>query len=140
MDNYQISPLLETSKPQTYVEQLLASYQSLLDNSALLTLDINQNKAVFDSSDYVWLIFSNDFLGYLSLPSQTGNKCSYGPPLNLFINKKSKCVQTSSSIQSQCSKPNSKTPLSISYFVGKFAIIQVVSILNFRFDWKVKKK
>lgn len=126
MDSYLASQLLSSSKPQNYIEQLFAPYQNLLtDSNSILTLDFNQKKKLFDTTDYVWVIFSNNVLGYLSLPNQVGSKCNNGPPANMFINKKSNCIQTTSSIINQCQTPNLKTPLAISYFIGKFAIIQV---------------
>lgn len=104
----------------------------LLEKPVIYALDLNTNNPLFDSTDYVWLLFASNpntqsnVLGYLTLPIQIGTQCQSGPPLNLYTNKQSQCLQTSTNIYNQCSNINTvNSALKLSFFIGQFAIIQV---------------
>ena len=129
MNYYQTPQVNAASSAQTILQQLLAEQESSFTKEPLLsTLDLNSNKNIFDSSDLIWLLFSTNVLGYLTLPNQIGSDCLAGGPLNLYVSKESGCLQTPTSIQAQCTSTTTVSPLSISYYLGSFAIVQVTHI------------
>jgi hypothetical protein len=127
--NYYQAPLTEGAK-EDYVKQLVdfgfpKSIEPLSYNA--LALDQNLDK-IFNISDYVWILLSNDRLGFLSLPNQVGAKCKNGPPLKYYTNKKSECVLNSAQIRAECNgNPTPATSLSLKYFIENFKIIKVNS-------------
>ena len=79
----------------------------------------------FTNTDPVWILFSNNALGYLTLPVQVGSNCRTGPPLKYFNEKTSNCYVTASQITSECTSATAQTSLSLAYFLNNYKILKV---------------
>jgi len=129
--NYYQAPLIEnTELKEEYVKRLVDfSYPKSIEPLSYTALALDQNSdKMFSISDYIWILLSNDRLGFFSLPNQIGAKCKSGPPLNYYTNKNSKCVISSAQIRAECNgNPTPATSLSLKYFIENFKIIKVNS-------------
>jgi hypothetical protein len=85
----------------------------------------------FTNSDNVWILKSNNRLGYLFLPTQINGdtKCSYNTGIRYMEDKTTKCIPTPVSINAECSN-NLLTSLSLKYFLNDFKIIRVFIIFR----------
>lgn len=109
------------------VNQVLPA--SIANDRYLGAIDINSRLInSFNSSDYVWLIFSNNIHGYLTLPAQIGSSCA-NSAINYLINKNTNCFITTANINRECANTQT-TSLSLQYFINNFKIIQVIKNLE----------
>ena len=79
----------------------------------------------FTNTDPLWVLFSNNAFGYLTLPVQIGPNCRTGPPLTYLNEKTTSCFVTASQITNECNAATPQTSLSLAYFMNNFKIIQV---------------
>jgi hypothetical protein len=137
--NYYLAPLINNVElKENYVQELVniavpqtvevtAPYSikppSLVDTSGA---------TFFTKADPVWILFTNNAFGYLTLPLQLGPKCRSGPLLNYFDEKTFNCYATLNQIKNECNAATAQTPLSLAFFLSNFKIVKVFNMeLNF---------
>ena len=85
---------------------------------------LNSQKTSFDSSDYVWIIYKDNNLGYFNLPQINVNNPL---PLRYLQNRNIIYTASSDKINKECSATSTSSPtsLSLAYFFDNFKIIKV---------------
>jgi hypothetical protein len=114
------------------------SIEEFLDKESKNVRAISSSKPLgstssFTSNDNVWILKSNNKLGYLLLPSQMNGdtKCGYNTVIRYMQDKETKCIPTPISINTECSDNNALTSLSLKYFLNDFKIIRVNIFFNY---------
>ncbi len=122
--DYYKEPLPDDGRLSTTSVEFLANLfsNSEKDSSLFNYQTLNSQKLYFDSSDYVWIIYKDDNLGYLSLPQQNDkNKI----PVRYRQNRNFVYTVGSEIIKNECNSKSPTTSLSLAYFFENFAIIKV---------------
>ena len=112
---------LTSNLTQNYVNSLVQQYVPYVLDSTISSVSLNQSDTSFTSQDYVWLITSNSYLGFLKLPIQFGSKCVDGPPINYLTDSNSSCLvdptlSSQANINSCSNLANSR--LSLAFYVN----------------------
>ncbi len=123
------SPLLNTTSSKEDIVQNLVNNQYYLstdiDTYSISSLQLNSSQAFFTNQDFVWILFSDNKLGFLSLPQQISNsECKFTSGIRYLKNKQNDCYVTSTNIDNECNGP-SVTSLSLEYFLNGFQIVKV---------------
>ena len=110
---------------EQYVNQLVKlKYPAIIQPPPISSIDLTQRSASsFTNKDYIWVITSNSYLNYLTLPIQIGTSCNNGPPVNYLLDKNSTCVVRATNIKNECNG-QAKT-LSLGYFIENIKITPV---------------
>lgn len=124
--NYYQAPLTDgLVLKESYVNDLVKAYYPTVIQTTILSIDFDQNATYFTNDDYIWVVTSNGYLGFLRFPIQVGATCVDGPPLNYLDVRNSSCTLDSTAVINECTN-SVGTSLSLQYFIQNFKIIPVI--------------
>jgi ABC-type transporter Mla subunit MlaD len=140
--NYFQAPLLdEIRHKQLFIQEIIDAANpfaaqtatSFSANRGVFPYDLSSMVNAFASTDYVWLLYSNNLIERFSLPTQLGlNKCksSGGPGLNYLSSSTStECTLSLDDVNNECSTTQASA-LSLSFFLTNKKIISVIKLIK----------
>lgn len=118
------TPVLSETLDAEKVNALVQLYEPNVNRQSIFNLELDQTAAYFDTSDNIWTLSKDNYLGYLTNPTQiAGSQCRDGPPLKYLTNTNSSCITDSNKLS--C-KPGTK--LGIDYYTNLLTNFKVIAV------------